>query len=106
MTLQGSQDSGAWHFFVPWTTFAPEHAGGDAVIQIAGIGHVVGEAAIPSDLRRYVVAPAILAAERVGGSTAEAEEYHRWIAVNERDGDDDRARSFAAQLRDDVPSFR
>ena len=94
---------GEWHFSVPWKSFAPEHAGEEAVVQVAGLGHIIGEAAIPADLRRYHIAPAVLAAELIGGTPAEAEEYHRWILANEPVDEVELARSYNHKSGSDWP---
>jgi len=83
-----------WSFTIPWSRFAKDYAGREAVICVAGPGHELGRTLIPKDLARYHLPPAVLAAELLGGTTSDAAEYHRWIAEHERPDELEGARAW------------
>lgn len=82
------------HFRVPWTRFSLEHAGKEAVVLVSGLQHELGRAAVPADLRDFLAPPSAQAAARLGGTMAEAAEYHRWILETEEPADADAARAY------------
>lgn len=84
-------------FFIPWSRFAAEHAGQEAVVLISGWDHELGRAAIPSDLNQFHLSPATRAAEIIGGTISEAAEYHRWIVETEGPEDEELARAYRAE---------
>jgi GT2 family glycosyltransferase len=92
----GGADGQGWPFAIAWSRIADEHAGKQAVIGIAGVERELGRAAVPDDLHQYHVAPAALAAKVLGGTIAEAAEYHRWILESESHRDVDLARAYYA----------
>ncbi|TVV72100.1 glycosyltransferase family 2 protein [Sphingomonas solaris] len=89
----GAADA-AWRFLVAWRTIAPDHAGRQAVVRVAGLDVTLGTAPIPTDLLRHHQPPAQLAAALMGGTIAEAADYHAWLVAHETAGDAALARTF------------
>jgi GT2 family glycosyltransferase len=89
----GAAQPGSWRFAIPWSQIADDQAGQRATVRIAGIEHELGTARIPKDLKPYHLPPAAVAAQALGGTVAEAEDYHRWIALHEPVSDADLART-------------
>jgi GT2 family glycosyltransferase len=100
----GSPTSGeGWLFDIPWSRIAEEHEGKEAIVKVAGLEREIARVAIPDDLHDYHVAPAMLASTLLGGTVAEASEYHRWILEAESHRDVEMARSYYSDAKTDWP---
>jgi GT2 family glycosyltransferase/septal ring factor EnvC (AmiA/AmiB activator) len=97
---------GRWRFFFSWERFGPEHAGKQAVVMVAGIDQELGQAAVPAALRAYHLSPAARVASELGGTVAEAAEYHRWIRECEGPEDAELARAYRGEEQTLWPMVR
>jgi GT2 family glycosyltransferase len=109
LAVEGSSQTssgGRWRFSFPWERFGPEHAGKQAVVMVAGLEQELGREQIPAELRSYHLSPAVKAASELGGTVAEAAEYHRWIFECEDPEDADLARAYRAESQTLWPTIR
>jgi GT2 family glycosyltransferase len=103
---RGASPQNRWRFFFPWDRLGPEYAGRQAVVLVAGVEHELGRTAVPAELRTYHLSPAARAASELGGTVAEAAEYHRWLLEREGPHDADLARAYRADKQMVWPTIR
>lgn len=86
-----------YSFLITWRSLAPNLAGHRATLHVPGADQVIGHFDIPDNLSIYHASPAERAVELFGGTIAETQDYHRWIAEHETVKDMELARSFASR---------
>jgi GT2 family glycosyltransferase len=94
-----------WRFLVPFSRIAPEFGGQEVSVRLAGFGQELGRTKLPDDLSRFHAPPAVVAADVLGGTPAEAAEYQAWVRHHESVEEADLARQYRKKRKRTGPKL-
>lgn len=94
-----------WQFDLPYSRIALEYGGQEVSVRLAGFDQEIGRTKLPDDLSAFHAPPAVVAAEIVGGTPAEAAEYQSWLRHHETREEAERARDYRSKRKRSGPKL-